>query len=263
MSFAFARGLTAHIIAFTLVLQGFELMKLAAQSGVLRVWGQANIEPELQNLIPSKWTTWFARNETFSYLAYAEIILGAVAFIHPSALAFFLLLITHVLVCIRFRGSLNGGSDAMTAMVLLGAWISYLFKKESFASAGLVWISVNVLLSYGRAALAKIRQSDWRDGTAMPAFFQQSFFDDIRAMGSRLSPALAKNLGLALIAFEFALVFSPFATGSVLSSIFLIAILFHFANFWAFGLNRFFWAWIAAWPSIYFLSGLINHSNAQ
>ena len=37
-----------------------------------------------------------------------------------------------------------------------------------------------------------------------------------------------------------------------------IAALFHFLVFWFFGLNRFFWAWLASFPAIVWCAGQIN-----
>jgi hypothetical protein len=37
-----------------------------------------------------------------------------------------------------------------------------------------------------------------------------------------------------------------------------IAALFHFLVFWFFGLNRFFWAWVASFPAILWCAGQIN-----
>jgi hypothetical protein len=260
MSFAMARGLIAHLIAFAVVLQGVELLKMSQQGSLLSVWSKENLEAEFKfNLpLPLAWIEWFASGDVFAYLAWAEIIIGAAAFTRPYAFSFFALFLIHVVTCVRFRGSINGGSDSMTAMVLLGTWIAFLFKKESFASAGLVWIAVNVLISYARAAIAKLQQPEWRDGHALPAFLQQSFYGDIRAYGQMLTLETAKKLGWGVIALELILVASPLVQGTPLTAVFFIVVVFHFLNYWVFGLNRFFWAWIAAWPSIFYLSGLLH-----
>jgi hypothetical protein len=34
-----------------------------------------------------------------------------------------------------------------------------------------------------------------------------------------------------------------------------VAALFHFLVFWFFGLNRFFWAWVASFPAIIWCAG--------
>lgn len=264
MSFLMARGLVAHLIAFTVFLQGLELLKMVQQGAILKIWSRENLENEMKMNIPfpPEWVSYFAENEMLSYLAYGLMGFGVVGFIHPSALVFLILALVHIFACVRFRGSINGGSDSMTAMALLGTCVSFLFKKESFACAGLIWICVNLLLSYGRAGFSKFQHAEWKDGSALPSFLKQSFFEDVRAFGEKLTPELAKKLSWGLIAFEFALVFSPLLGMESLHVVFFLVILFHFANYWAFGLNRFFWAWIAAWPAIYYLSGLINHSAA-
>jgi|GEM_PF-904311 len=265
MSFALARGLVAHLISFAVFLQGVELLKMVHQGAVLKIWSRENLEDELKaNLpLPPEWVTYFADDAMLTYLAYGLMGFGAIAFVHPSALVFFIVALVQILACVRFRGSINGGSDSMTAMVLIGIWISYLFKKESFACAGLIWISVNLLISYGRAGLAKLKQPEWKDGSALTSFLSQSFYEDVRNLSANISPETAKKLSWGVIVFEFALVFSPLLADSSLSLVFFVAVIFHFANYWAFGLNRFFWAWIAAWPAIFYLSEVINHPAIQ
>lgn len=112
MSLAMARGLIAHLIAFALILQGVELLKMIQQGAILKIWSKENLEREFKiNLpLPLTWVEWFARIETFTYLAWGLILFGAAGFLKPSAFAFFALFVVHVATCIRFRGSLNGGS---------------------------------------------------------------------------------------------------------------------------------------------------------
>jgi hypothetical protein len=261
MDFAFARGLVSHLIAFAVILQGIEMLQMLKAGSVLKIWGRENLETEMKIglPLPLSWIETLAKDDTLQILAWAEIGIGAIAFIHPSATAFLILFFTHLMICVRFRGSVNGGSDSMTAMILLGCIFAFLFKKESFARVGLVWIAINLLLSYGRAGISKIRQPEWKDGTALAQFFEQSFFADIRKFSKVIAakPDMAKYVCWALIAIEVGLVASPFAA-SALPALLIFVVLFHFSIYWVFGLNRFFWVWLAAWPSIFYLSGLVK-----
>jgi hypothetical protein len=261
VSFQFLRGLISHLISLAMILQGAELLQMLKSPSILKIWSRDNLikEMRLGLPVPHTWVETLASNSSLPLLAWVEIGIGIVAFIHPSAFAFFILFLAHFLACVRFRGSINGGSDSMTVMILIGMIIAFLFKKESFAGFGLIFISINLLLSYLKAGIAKARIQEWRDGAALPLFLEQSFFADIRGYGKQLAskPALTKYTCWAVIAIELGLVISPLVP-SFLPLIFAVVVLFHFAIYYAFGLNRFFWVWIAAWPSVFYAAALIG-----
>lgn len=264
MSFLFLRGLTSHLISLAVIFQGIELLQMLNAPGVLKVWSRDNLLSEMLFGVPlpPRWVEAFAGDRTLGYLAWVEIGIGAVAFIHPSAFAFALLFAAHFLTCVRFRGSVNGGSDSMTIMILIGMIIAFMFKKESFAGFGMIFISINLLLSYLKAGIAKARAPEWRDGSALPLFLEQSFFSDIRAYGKSISakPDVAKYICWFIFTIEIGLVASPLVP-SVLPLVLTIVVLFHFAIYYVFGLNRFFWVWIAAWPSIFYVAALLHQQT--
>lgn len=253
MSFAMARGLIAHLTALALIFNGVELLKMWDEARV--IWSFDNLRTEFDEAffgLPQAWISAFTSDDSLKWFAWSEIAIGGVAFVHPGALAFLILLLVHFLACVRMRGSINGGSDAMTVSVLVGLVLAYLFHKESFARFGLYYIVINLLLSYAKAGYAKIRSGEWKDGTVLPQFMEQSFFPDIRAAAPRLGER-AKQVAMAVMAIEVAVVLSPLLGGLVWLP-FLVMVVFHFAIYWAFGLNRFFWIWIAAWPSVFYVA---------
>lgn len=147
------------------------------------------------------------------------------------------------LIAIRFRGSYNGGSDAMLLVVLLGLAIGRLGHER----AGMGYIAAQLILSYTLSGIAKLKEPAWRDGTALPRLL---------AVPAYHAPAWAQRVAgkatsYPLLAFE---VLFPLAlTSKPACLVFLaIAAAFHLGNAVVLGLNRFLWAWLAAFPALWF-----------
>lgn len=255
MSFQLARGLIVHLVAFALILQAVELLRMLKIKETLAIWSEENLRRDL-SLLPLGGR--LAGDRVPRVLAALELILAIGLFLMPMFPTVLLLLLVHVLICVRFRGSVNGGSDAMTVVVLTGLLIAYC-GAWSLSKFGLIYIAIHLLLSYLRAGLSKLRQPAWREGRAVGEFLKQSFFADTRLLGDWIvaRPAVGRALSIGVIGFEMMVAVSlvmPRWSGFILASI----VLFHFSIFMAFGLNRFFWIWLSAWPSIFYAASLLT-----
>jgi len=149
-----------------------------------------------------------------------------------------------VAIAVRFRGTFNGGSDAMLLVVLLGLAVA----RSGAPEIGLGYIAAQLVLSYVLAGIAKLREPRWRDGTALAALVALPSYAVPAALIAWISK-VSRVAGYALLAFEcgfpIALV-DPTACRAMLA----IAALFHLGNAIVFGLNRFLWAWLAAFPAL-------------
>ena len=86
----------------------------------------------------------------------------------PSLGVHTILLITSVLITLRTRGPLCGGSDSMFFQVQLGLWVAALgMFHPALPGAGLAWIAAQSVLSYFLAGLGKLRHAGWRNGSAL------------------------------------------------------------------------------------------------
>jgi hypothetical protein len=164
------------------------------------------------------------------------------------------LLATTLLVCVRFRGTYNGGSDAMTVIVLLALCVARLDESQVAIQAGLAYAAVQLTLSYFLAGVAKLRASAWRSGRALNAVLLTPPYAGHTRLTS-LPRALGAALAWGTIAFECAL---PLAWLDRRVCIVLLAtaLLFHVANAFVLGLNRFVWAWLSAYPALLYFSEL-------
>jgi hypothetical protein len=166
-------------------------------------------------------------------------------------IALFLLFST-ALIAIRWRGSFNGGSDFMTVVVLSALTVAA-FSKNSTIRLGCLWyITIQTTLSYFIAGTVKVRKSSWRSGMALDHIVRNSIYGPPPwwpKLSSRLL-GIASSLVLTFeLLFPISLLNPSFCLGFL-----AVAAQFHLMNFWFLGLNRFVWAWLAAYPAVVYCS---------
>jgi hypothetical protein len=127
----------------------------------------------------------------------------------------------------------------MTFVVSLGLAVGRTWS----ARVGLGYIAAQLVLSYFLAGLFKLRDPAWRNGTALAQLLSAPQY-----RSRPLALPFARWLGYGVIAFECAF---PLALidARLLS---LLGIAFHVVNARVLGLNRFLWAWLAAYPALWF-----------
>lgn len=176
------------------------------------------------------------------------IILGVGA---PWALAG--LAILSLLILYRFQGPYNGGSDRLGILAVWCLALSYLMPTTAGREVIFGYLGLQVVLSYLIAGAVKIVNPDWRSGRALRDVFQFSAYpvsEDLRRWADRPRAMLA--MSWAVMLFELAFPLALLSQGSLVVAL-VVAGTFHLANACLFGLNRFFWTWIAAYPAIIWL----------
>jgi hypothetical protein len=178
----------------------------------------------------------------------------AVIFLSTNApLAMTLLFASSLLISVHFRGRFSGGADSMGLVVLsaltLAAW------SPDHSSTALIYIGVQSALSYIVAGAAKLRRPRWRTGEALLSFVRSSSPYDVPPYFETLLERrhFACGASWALIGFELGLGPALFDE-RLLRGWICAAIAFHFLNFVAFGLNRFWWVWLSSYPALLYLS---------
>ncbi|MEP4196448.1 MAG: HTTM domain-containing protein [Aliishimia sp.] len=150
----------------------------------------------------------------------------------------------------RFNGPYNGGSDKMTLLILSCLSLVYLSPSQFWADMALSYLAVQLVLSYFVSGWVKIRNSEWRSGQALVDVFELSVYpvsENLTTL-SRHAPLLL-TASWSVILFEVAFPLSlmhPILLGAALCA----AAVFHVSNAVCFGLNRFVWAWISAFPAL-------------
>lgn len=234
--------ITSRLLAFTIFLQGIEYFLISRKKVFQKVWSFENLKNELKS-------RFLFSDLSFKVTTLIQIACALLGFIFPHVGFFVVIFITSLLITIRFRGSFNGGSDMMSFVVLTGVLISLLAKTPEVEKFGLIYIGIHGMYSYFKAGIAKIRQKDWREGKAVQGFTNVSLYPEIRNL--KMSSKMSLVLGWLTILFELGIV-SVLIFPKVIGLYFVLAIIFHLMVFASFGLNRFFWIWMCAWPSIFF-----------
>lgn len=171
-----------------------------------------------------------------------------------GCLAAVVLAVTGWLSSLRFRGNVNGGSDAMLFTVLGGLAVAQLPDVTNVVhEGGVLYIAAQLTLSYVRAGIVKAKERSWWSGQALSAFFALRAYG-VPAWVPRRMPDHGLPLRLAsagVIGFE---CLAPMAWLDPIACLALMAVAFtfHAATAALFGLNRFLLAWSAALPSLWY-----------
>ncbi len=158
-----------------------------------------------------------------------------------------------LLVLQRFAGPYNGGSDRMGLLILYSLTLARLLPEGIWMEAAFGYLGIQVVLSYFISGKVKIANPEWRSGRALCDVFAFSAYpvsEDLRRFADR--PRLMWAMSWSVMVFEVLFPFGLLHAGLLLVAL-GVAAAFHLANAFLFGLNRFFWFWIAAYPSLIWL----------
>lgn len=163
------------------------------------------------------------------------------------------LVINALFILYRFQGPYNGGADRMGVLVLCCLCLVHFMPSRQWQEIAFGYLALQVLLSYFVSGWVKIVNPDWRNGRALQDVFLFSAYpasEGIREWAKK--PRLLCAASWAVMAFELAFPLTLMAQ-EVLFVALVIAALFHLGNAFLFGLNRFFWIWLTAYPSVIWL----------
>jgi hypothetical protein len=217
---------TARLLAFSWSLQALELWLVRRELEAAFPWAIVRRDYGVRFAFPWPWS-----------IALQGVL--ALALLTPYAAFPWIALALALAQAARFRGSYNGGSDAMTLVVLLGLALARSFDTR----LGLAYIAAQLVLSYFLAGVFKLRDPRWRDGSALPAL--------LSAPQYRTTPVRVPRVAAyAVLGFECSF---PLALLDVrlCATYAVIGLVFHALNARLLGLNRFLWAWLAAYPALF------------
>ena len=163
------------------------------------------------------------------------------------------LVVNHLFILPFFNGPYNGGADRMSLLILLCLTGATTLPEPSWRELAFGYLGMQLLLSYAIAGWVKIANPDWRSGRALRDVFFFSAYpagENIRRWAGH--PRLLLAAGWAVMLFELAFPLTVLSRPALLAGL-AVAALFHGANACLFGLNRFFWIWLCAYPSILWL----------
>lgn len=157
----------------------------------------------------------------------------------------------------RFQGPYNGGSDRMSLLVLCCLCLAHIAPTDYWRAVAFGYLAIQLTLSYFISGWVKVINPEWRNGIALRDVFQFSAYPVSESLrGLQRSPRMLLFASWHVMLFELLFPLAFFTKTSLIIML-VITTSFHFSNACFFGLNRFFWIWITAYPSIIWFQGRI------
>lgn len=246
------------LIALATIFQTIEFIQIRATFSDQGVWRWATLREEFKIFSrPSQ----ILFNFVFSYknfllLLVIRLACGVLLLFDSSLIVLLILLFSTILICLRWRGVFNGGSDYMSVLVLTSLTVVSLDPDSDKIMLGVIWyLSIQLCSSYFIAGIVKLQKANWRNGTALSGFISSTIYRD-----NLLTQAIAKSSGGSKILAWIIMLFELMSPITLFNQTFcivylLFAFAFHLANFYVFGLNRFIFTWISCYPALIYVSG--------
>lgn len=237
---------TRYLMAIATFLGTVEMILLREKTE--KIWSWSVLKAEHSVVSRAIWSVFLAPGHyglmlIFRILASLMLLVNLDSHLAPLIW----LLVTQLAIAVRFRGTFNGGSDTMTFQVLLTLVVAEVFLEYPLIVKACLWyLAIQLALSYLIAGVVKLAQPSWRSGEALSDFLKLNGL-----------PKLSLKTAWFLIFFECAF---PAALVSWELSLVLTsaALIFHLVNTYALGLNRFFFAWLSAYPALLWCSGAVE-----
>lgn len=157
----------------------------------------------------------------------------------------------------RFQGPYNGGSDRMGLLALWCLTVSQCLPPGKGREIAFGYLGVQLILSYFISGWVKVVNPEWRSGRALRQVFAFSAYpvsESLRGWAQR--PKLLRAMAWSVMGLE--LVFPlTLASHTTLIVALTLTAAFHLANACLFGLNRFFWTWVATYPALIWLQARV------
>jgi uncharacterized membrane protein len=248
MTTAIAELWLARVVSLATMIAALELIVVHRAFGESGVYRWSTLRREVPSALRAPVGLLFSTTGTWLILI-AQLAAGVALPWTTCAIAPWIAFAATLLIAMRFRGSYNGGSDSMLLVVLLALAVAR--SDERFAPAALGYAAAQLVLSYAISGWAKLRDPQWRTGTALNVLVRLPHYGVPRRLVAMLSSRAARPASFAMLAFECAF---PIALVDIRVCVVMlvIATVFHLTNAVVFGLNRFLWAWLAAFPALLF-----------
>jgi len=230
--------LTKVLAAIALLLQGFEVWKLRSRLDSLHLRFSNAV---IVSLLGAQCLS-------------AALLFGPMLFRSLGAVVLFL---STLAMSAHFRGRFSGGADSMSLVVLSALVFASIYPE--WTQVSLIYVAIQSLLSYGLAGIVKLKNSKWRSGQVLESLLSEAspyvFALNVEQKFRLKRWSLPCSWGLILFELcAFVAWMNPYLLGCWI----VLAVGFHLTNFRVLGLNRFFWIWIATYPSIFFLQSLFS-----
>lgn len=166
------------------------------------------------------------------------------------ALACWAILLLGILSLKRFGGPYCGGSDLMTLQLSLALAVAETATQPAWRLGAAGYLCFQLCLSYWQSGWVKLINPHWRSGRALWEVFACTHYPVSTATRRWAEyPRLLWIMGWLIMLVEFCFPLSLYYPASLAAALCFMG-LFHLANAWFFGLNRFLWIWLATYPTV-------------
>jgi hypothetical protein len=165
------------------------------------------------------------------------------------------------LVAARWLRQFGGdGAEQMGVIVLAAAICGVCpWPSESRVRIAVAFVAAQVSLSYVTAGIAKLMSPMWRSGRALPAILMTHDHGVAWASACLHAwPTVALLLGWAVIVFECLFPLLILGPGWLCAATLIGGLIFHVGCALLMGLNSFIWSFIATYPCVLALVGMIK-----
>jgi hypothetical protein len=243
---------TQKLLAISILIQSAEYLFICNQVHLNNVWNWFYLKDDWKNRFAQAFFEFIYTKRNFNIVLLFRMILATSLFFSTNGLIAVLLLVLSYFIALKFRGPFNGGSDYMT-MQLLITLCFYNNINDSYWHRVVIWyLTIQVVLSYFLAGWVKLKQKEWRSGRILSLLLIHSNYRVPTSLKKIfLNPFFCFLASWVILIFEnlFPLVlFWP----SAINYFIICGLVFHLVVFIFFGLNRFFWAWSATYPLLFF-----------
>ena len=199
-------------------------------------------------------------SERYMYVIRFVLAILLIIGFHTSAMLVLLLLLA-LEILNRFQGPYNGGADRMSLLILSCLCLAHLAPTQYWKEIAFGYLALQLVLSYFISGFVKVVNPDWRNGRALCDVFLFSVYPASKSLRNWSNwPRLLFVMSWGVMLFELLFPISLISSTSLYFAL-IIAASFHLSNVFVLGLNRFFWIWISAYPSIIWLQQRIFTLN--
>lgn len=193
----------------------------------------------------------------FVYILLVRLVLSIGLIISPQKFSslIFVVFILQLLFNVRNKLGLSG-ADQMRTIFLFGLSVMS-FPSAAFFNIGMLFIIVQLYISYFFTAYNKFISPVWRKGSALILVFNNDLFGNKFIQNLLVKSGMNINKCLCWGIILFQLTFPVFGSISYTVPFILAAgIMFHLALAATSNLNDFFWTFVSAYPLVYYFA---NH----
>lgn len=251
-----------RLISIGIILQTIEFLCIRKTTEQIWNWNLVQKEFAFFPSIIKPFLNFHLKFPNFNILLIARLCLALLSLFYSQTIFLFLIIYSTVLILLRWRGTFNGGSDFMTLIILMSSILASTFKDSPTIVIGCLWyISIQTCTSYFISGTIKLKSKNWRTGKALVSFINSSIYsqDSIsKLVTTHRWISFASSWIIILFECSFPIVL---LNQSLCLIFILFAFLFHLANSYLFGLNRFLLAWTASYPALIYCSTYFLNRN--